>query len=154
MCDVVMDGAARERGTVAQGGIFYLEYVFVPIIVGGNHWVLVVVDLRAQRLAYYDSMRSDSWDDPTQQRLTNVFRWLFLERERHHQDATEYFATWQPHVWVASGMPQQRNAFDCGVFMCQTANYIAQNGQLNFSQQNMPAFRLRMACEIGRARLF
>ena len=30
--------------------------------------------------------------------------------------------------------PVQRNGFDCGIFMCKTADFLAQDAKLTFSQ--------------------
>ena len=42
-------------------------------------------------------------------------------------------AGWTDHTWRAS-IPRQRNGFDCGVFMCKTADYLTQDARLDFSQ--------------------
>ena len=51
------------------------------------------------------------------------------------------------------GTPQQRNGSDCGVFMTRTADYIARDGVLDFTQEDMPYFRRRMVLEILRCQL-
>lgn len=52
--------------------------------------------------------------------------------------------------WTTSCVvvPQQKNQSDCGVFVCTYADYIASGKKFDFSQVDMPYFRLRMAWEI------
>uniref|UniRef100_A0A8C4SRC5 Ubiquitin-like protease family profile domain-containing protein n=1 Tax=Erpetoichthys calabaricus TaxID=27687 RepID=A0A8C4SRC5_ERPCA len=43
--------------------------------------------------------------------------------------------------------------FDCGVFACKYADYIARDKPINFTQKNMPYFRRRMVWEILNQKL-
>ncbi len=45
-------------------------------------------------------------------------------------------------------IPQQQNAYDCGVFACTYAEHITRNASFSFEQKNMPYFRLKMRYEI------
>jgi hypothetical protein len=47
--------------------------------------------------------------------------------------------------------PQQQNVYDCGVFMCKFADYLARDLPLTFSQRNIPFFRKQMALQIVQA---
>ena len=49
--------------------------------------------------------------------------------------------------------PDRHNGSDCGVFMSRTADYLARDAVLNFSQQDMAYFRRRMVLEILRTSL-
>ncbi len=46
-------------------------------------------------------------------------------------------------------IPQQKNGSDCGIFLCQYAEYLARDIKppFDFTQRNMPYFRVRMAYE-------
>lgn len=44
--------------------------------------------------------------------------------------------------------PQQLNGFDCGVFACICAKYVAQWKELSYGQKDMKLIRRRMAYEI------
>lgn len=50
--------------------------------------------------------------------------------------------------------PTQENGYDCGVFTCQSLEYISRGAEFNFSQGNMSYLRQRMMLEIGRAKLY
>ena len=44
--------------------------------------------------------------------------------------------------------PQQSNGSDCGVFMTRTADYLARDARLDFTQEDIEYFRRRMVYEI------
>jgi Ulp1 family protease len=49
--------------------------------------------------------------------------------------------------------PRQENFSDCGVFALQFMAHLSQGLPFQFSQQDMPNFRLRMAFEILKNQL-
>lgn len=51
------------------------------------------------------------------------------------------------------GIPQQTNGYDCGVFMCQYALYLALGKPFDFTQRDMSTIRRRMALEISQGKL-
>jgi sentrin-specific protease 1 len=60
--------------------------------------------------------------------------------------------TWTKHS-MARRPPQQKNAWDCGVFVCQYALCLATKRQQNFTAADMPNFRKLMQLEILNGRL-
>lgn len=52
-----------------------------------------------------------------------------------------------------SGIPQQMNGSDCGMFSCTFAEYYTRNARFTFSQEDMPYFRKKMVVEIVEGRL-
>ena len=105
-------------------------------------WTLAVVNMRDQRFEYYDSLRGGA--GPVLQHLR---RWL--EDEHKDKKAGKAFDTsaFTEEVW-RKGTPQQRNGWDCGVFMTRTADYLARDAVLDFRQEDMPYLRRRMVLEI------
>uniref|UniRef100_A0A915E6W9 Ubiquitin-like protease family profile domain-containing protein n=1 Tax=Ditylenchus dipsaci TaxID=166011 RepID=A0A915E6W9_9BILA len=45
-------------------------------------------------------------------------------------------------------IPEQKNGFDCGVFICKFAECVSRGGQFDFTQQQMAGIRKEMAKEI------
>ena len=43
--------------------------------------------------------------------------------------------------------------YDCGVFMCKTADYLSQEAHLDFTQADMQYFRRRLVVEIRNSAL-
>jgi len=61
-----------------------------------------------------------------------------------------------PHTSLTSpfqDIPIQQNSSDCGVFMCQYAEYVSRRVPVNFAQSNMAYFRRRMVWEICTGKL-
>jgi sentrin-specific protease 1 len=49
----------------------------------------------------------------------------------------------------SSSVPQQRNGFDCGAFVCQTAEFWSRREILSFTQSDMPFLKQKMLREIS-----
>jgi len=126
-----------------HGGIFKKEMVVVPIHCHGNHWTLAVINLRLQRFEYYDSLRGPPGDV-----LINLRQWL-QDESKDKKQAPLDLSGWSDVVYKQH-TPQQRNGFDCGVFMCRTADYLGRAARLSFTQDEMLYMRRRMVVEIMR----
>jgi sentrin-specific protease 1 len=49
--------------------------------------------------------------------------------------------------------PRQHNGYDCGVFICQFAEYASRQAKFDFSQADIKEFREQMVFEIIEKRL-
>uniref|UniRef100_A0A914X3E9 Ubiquitin-like protease family profile domain-containing protein n=1 Tax=Plectus sambesii TaxID=2011161 RepID=A0A914X3E9_9BILA len=124
--------------------IFSHDLLFFPIHDHGNHWTLIVVDMRLWRISYYDSMGNDG-----NHHLNTISN--YLEAEFPEKKAGEHFV---PFTCVnEKRLPQQQNTRDCGVFLCQFAEHVARGAPLTFTQTDMPRFRLQMERELKEGRL-
>jgi sentrin-specific protease 8 len=85
------------------------KYVFLPIndnpdveaIEGGYHWALLVVDVRNQKIHYFDSVTESNYQtavDTSRRMATLLNRRVRL---------------------ITADTPQQDNGSDCGVMVCQ-----------------------------------
>ncbi|KAK6051043.1 hypothetical protein COOONC_11452 [Cooperia oncophora] len=86
-----------------------------PTIVGGNHWSLLVFDRGTSRFEYYDSMRPAK--DAVARQLVNIIKPVL--------DTTEV-------SFVIVDCPQQRNSFDCGMYVIEFVRH-----QLKLSEDSM-----------------
>ncbi|XP_078678519.1 uncharacterized protein LOC144928329 isoform X2 [Branchiostoma floridae x Branchiostoma belcheri] len=75
------------------------------------------------------------------ERAKRFLTFYFPESELNWDDWTFYMPS-------ADEVPQQMNADDCGVFVCQYAFHLANKIPLNFSQLAIPNFRRWMVLEI------
>ena len=68
--------------------------------------------------------------------LLNLRRYLEDEHRRKHKAAWDDAGWGDDHTWrpKVHGTPEQTNGWDCGVFMCKTADYLSQGAKLDFSQ--------------------
>lgn len=57
-------------------------------------------------------------------------------------------------VPVPQDIPQQENAYDCGVFTCTILEYLSRGEEVfNFTQKHMPYIRRKMILEIATSQL-
>jgi Ulp1 family protease len=137
------------------------DLLFIPINTANAHWTLVVVDLKAKQLQYYDSFHHENSLTPNAIRhLANVRQYLLDDYLRWLSSRTELPAParlldlreW--HDVIGQDMdppsPQQptSNYYDCGFFMLRTIEYRAIGKILDFTVSDMKYFRLRTILEI------
>ena len=81
--------------------------------------------------------------------LVNLRRWL-QDEHLAKKGAVLDLSSWEDVVWDCDkdGTPRQTNGKDCGVFMTRTADYVARDAVLDFSQADMPYMRRRMVLEL------
>lgn len=122
--------------------IFNYDLALIPINYTDLHWVLVVINLKAKRIEYYDSL---GWCGRVV--LSNLRMWV---ESLHGQRGVAFEGAEWHCVDMASevGIPQQENGRDCGVFACKYADFISREAKINFSQQHIQYFRARMAMEL------
>lgn len=124
--------------------IFSQDIVVVPIHLG-MHWCMSIIDFRDQSIRYYDSMGGE-----------NPKCLIALKKYLEDESLDKKKKAYDTRAWnleSMSGIPQQMNGSDCGVFSCTFAEYICANRELNFAQDNMPYFRSKMVYEILNVKL-
>ena len=164
MQNATFDYSRVRRWTMAKkmahGDVFGMDLVLVPIHCNGNHWTLAVINFVDRRFEYHDSLRGSG-----RHVIKNLRDWLRKESADKrkcewegweeiagHPNDGEWRNGWSEKEWER-GIPQQRNGFDCGVFMCKNADYHARDGLLNFTQADIDYFRRRIVLEIRNCQL-
>ena len=117
--------------------IFSYDILLFPVH-SSAHWTLAIVDNRHHSIVYYDSLGG------FHHRCVDVLR-DFIEGEHLALKGTapEYYQGYRKDK-----IPRQGNGHDCGVFVCQFAEYSSRDAYPTFSQQDMEYFRKRMAWEL------
>lgn len=112
--------------------VFDMDLLLFPHNVNGNHWTLTVVNLKKKELVYYDSLGNET---SGQTEMNIVLDFLNMYHEEKYQSSLV------PDEWKcisadAKGgpVPKQNNGYDCGVFVCQYAEYISRRAPLTFTQ--------------------
>jgi len=120
--------------------LFCLSQIFIPIHLNG-HWCLVIVSFDKMAIQFFDSLDCSTY---WKEYCGEVLKYLIAEyREKKGGRLDE--SKW---TICCPDVPKQRNSFDCGVFMCQYANFVSQDLPLSFSQCNMPFFRQKMIYQL------
>lgn len=126
--------------------VFDLDKIFFPINIDNSHWTLGVIFVAKKEIHYYDSMKGNG-----RVYLKAMLQWLQDEARK------KWKTTIQDNKWsLLSGenhVPQQMNGYDCGVFTCICADYLASNLDLEYNQEHMPFLRLKMIADISRGEL-
>lgn len=122
-----------------------LDRLFVPINRQNTHWCLAVVNNKDRRFEFYDSMGGNG-----RPALELVREYMVLESERLYPGKKSHYEQLYDTYEVLDKIsgPRQENGYDCGVFTLKTAEVLARDKTLNFSQKDMPVLRRRMAYEI------
>jgi sentrin-specific protease 1 len=112
--------------------------LYIPLNVGGVHWVLVVVDLNQNTVEYFDSMYRRRRTPAEVTKIIELF---------------DYKLNKQLIFSVVRG-PQQQNGYDCGVFTCMIALFHSQGVPLSILvQKDMPLYRRTIARDILRSKI-
>ncbi|KAI4116915.1 MAG: hypothetical protein LQ345_002749 [Seirophora villosa] len=131
--------SVRRWATKAKFGgkdILKMEKIFIPINLGGNHWVLAHVNPQTKTIEYFDSFHA-----PGSRIVDNIKTWLAAELRDAFVDAE-----W---TVVEKQGPEQYNASDCGVFCATTAKMIVLGvDPMAFSAADMATQRRVMLAEL------
>jgi len=119
-----------------------VDRVLIPVNVGNLHWVLVVIDVEARRLQYYDSMHGVG----AAHVLETARRWLSDEvTARLGEDVAR---AWEMESWdcvMDIGLPRQTDGGSCGVFVLAAADCFSLGAPLCFCQADIPVLRQRIS---------
>lgn len=126
--------------------IFSLAKVIFPVHVGDNHWCLGVINIKLKRFEYYDSLGL------TNPRCIQNLKKYINEEHTAKKGSPIDLSTWGEHN-IGSKNPQQKNYYDCGVFMLKFAEFVSNDQRLTFSQDHMPFFRKQLVLQICNGKL-
>jgi len=126
--------------------LFTQRRVFIPHNIHNTHWALCVVEIPEKRIIYIDSMAGRGTEC-----MKNVLR--YLEDESMDKKKAPLDTSGWKLVSMGRNVPQQNNGYDCGVFMCTFANYVAMDQEFDFTVNDMEYFRKRIAVDILRGKI-
>ncbi|CAH2988992.1 unnamed protein product [Chilo suppressalis] len=137
-------GQAGLRRWTRKVDIFAHDIMVVPVHLG-VHWCLSIIDFRAKKISYLDSMGGRN-----QSCLDALLQYL---RDEHKDKKGQPFDDSGWTTEILKDIPQQMNGSDCGMFACTFAEFSSRNAPYTFSQAHMPYLRRKAALEILTARL-
>eukprot|EP00912_Choanoflagellata_sp_UC4_P001882 UC4_evm2s1211 len=121
------------------GDIFSQDVVIVPVHLG-SHWCCGVINIKAKRFEYYDSMNGGGLS------FFSTIR-KYVDEEHSNKKGTHLdLSDWVDYC--PNDTPQQGNFSDCGVFTCKFAEYVSRGAPFTFSQADMPEIRRSITYEI------
>ncbi|CAN4104723.1 unnamed protein product [Withania somnifera] len=117
------------------------DKIFVPIH-KEIHWCLAVINKKDKKFQYLDSLRGR--DNNVLKVLARYFVDEVKDKSEKHIDVS----SWKQEF--VEDLPEQKNGYDCGVFMIKNADFYSRDIGLCFNQGHMPYFRMRTAKELLR----
>ncbi|KAK6772750.1 hypothetical protein RDI58_027988 [Solanum bulbocastanum] len=117
------------------------DKIFVPIH-KEIHWCLAVINKKDQKFQYLDSLRGR--DSNVLKVLASYFVDEVKDKSGKHIDVS----SWKQEF--VEDLPEQKNGYDCGVFMIKNVDFYSRDIGLCFNQGDMPYFRMRTAKELLR----
>ena len=139
------EGVKRWAKKAKIGGkdLEAVEWVFIPVNKGGNHWTLAAVSPMRRLIEYFDSLHGAS-----AQVVGNIKAWLRGELGSAYEEG-EWVVREQAGYEGRGGGPTQDNAKDCGVFTATTAKMITLGvDPMAVVAADMPLQRRRMVAEM------
>ena len=131
----------RLKKMAWQGSISTYDMIFVPIN-KDRHWMLITIEPKRKRLRYFDSMKPKKNSEPLY-KLCKIVK--FIQLIDGKCDVNEWKRV------VVNEIPQQRNGYDCGVFLMEYVRQLLEGRDLpNFSNEEneMKEIRRRMLVEL------
>lgn len=147
-------GYTRPRKSGQTINIFRKTLLLIPINPQGNHWALIAVFVQWRRVQVLDSLNYD-----VRAALANVMRYLGDEWRVLHPTKPFKESEWQvgpPDHPMLTGVhkcaiPKQLNGYDCGIFTCMYADFLAEGLLPVFTQAQVPFLRQRvLTCLLER----
>ena len=120
-----VDALYQENG---EGDIFAYDHLFFPINITSSHWILGVVFMQESRVEIFNSLRGKH-----KKHARHLMK--YLEDEHLRKKGRPLRRTFT--ITNPTGVPQQENGCDCGVFVCLFAYFLALMQPLTFNQADV-----------------
>ena len=134
-----------------EGLITLKKRRFLNEVINLNFYVKLIliraasINIKEHRLEYYDSIMYEERKNEVLSRLKNYVEEEFKDKKRvKNYDVSEWV------YYTVENLPQQTNAYDCGVFVMNTSAEVHQCFLFHTSTK---AFRMKMMWEIINSKL-
>jgi sentrin-specific protease 1 len=127
--------------------IFKLNKIIFPINQGNQHWTMAVAFMDEKRIQFYDSFGGNG-----DRYVRDLFQYLQDEHLDKRGTLLPDLDSWTLVGATTRDTPRQRNGYDCGVFVCMFADFLAMGYPLCFGQDDLPRCRQRIALAILNGR--
>ncbi|ESQ49344.1 hypothetical protein EUTSA_v10020659mg [Eutrema salsugineum] len=134
-------GAVRRWTSMKKLGYHLIDCdkIFIPIHMS-IHWTLAVINIKDRKFQYLDSFKG------REPRILDALARYFVDEVMDKSEVDVDVSQWRREF--VQDLPEQRNGFDCGMFMLKYMDFYSRGLDLCFTQEHMPYFRVRTAKEI------
>ncbi|KAJ0244372.1 Ubiquitin-like-specific protease 1A [Hirschfeldia incana] len=115
------------------------DKIFIPIHMN-IHWTLAVINIKERKFQYLDSFKG------REPKILDALARYFADEVRDKNEVDVDVTQWRQEF--VQDLPEQRNGFDCGMFMLKYMDFYSRGLDLCFTEEHMPYFRVRTAKEI------
>ena len=129
------------------GDILTADIILCPVL-HGDHWCLLVIQLKDKRTVYLDSLFNGIGAQTSFSRFKNFLQCMAM----YHQLSTDWLR-WEFYSIPSSEIAQQTTSVDCGIFVIKWAQHIAEGRPLDFSQMQINNFRYSLILDIAKGTL-
>ncbi|PWN29713.1 cysteine proteinase, partial [Jaminaea rosea] len=101
--------------------VFAQDLILIPCNLGNSHWTCAAINFRRKRVEYYDSMGGRNG------RVVAALK-DYLRRElkdKKKEGTVDVVPEEFGEYYGGEKSPQQRNGYDCGVFVCSTLEQLS-----------------------------
>jgi Ulp1 protease family, C-terminal catalytic domain len=145
------DGVRGVSRHVFNGNLFALNQLVVPINVNHVHWACAVVSFSDRTIRYLDSM-AGAMANFGRDYLKYIRSYLQDEFKKLHEGRNDD-SSWALLGSNVTEVPQQRNGYDCGVYMCLNAEHLLRGQPLSYTPAQAESSRERIARALLRGTL-
>ena len=122
--------------------IFEMDKMFIPVHKDGSHWILIEACMKSKEIKFYDSMLGALDEKYAFKMMTTIAQYINKEGEQKQIEGLNAM-DWK--MSIVKNTPQQRNGYDCGVFMLQNGRalmgIIDNVTGIQFNQGNIDYYR-------------
>ncbi|KAJ4717826.1 Ulp1 protease family, C-terminal catalytic domain containing protein [Melia azedarach] len=135
-----------------------VDVVYLPITLGGNHWVACEIHLRRRAITVYDSLPSAHGDDVLDTAIQPLCIYIpyLLDQTGFYRYRTDVIQNLEAFTYIRpiEGIPHQRSdSGDCGIFTCMFIQHLGLGLPLCFRPEDSELMRTRVAVDLWAGQL-
>ena len=135
----------------AEIKLMELKQLYFTMHVGENHWTVMCINVEQKKFQYYDSRNHEGVAQPKQdQERLNILRKYVTNEAKKYSHLDDYECDWE---LKNEPCPEQTDGCSCGVFALRNIDLLSAGCPLNYTQDDMDDFRVRIFTDIMNKRL-
>jgi Ulp1 family protease len=136
------ENVKRWTRRLGPGGLLNLDKIFIPLLTQDGHWALIIFHVQ-ERAIRYQEMTAELEVGRGDMFIACARRW-FEDDIKDKMNVDYDTSSWK----VDFENSLQENGYDCGVYVIMFARYLCDDLEPEFTLNDMPVFRARIAEEL------
>ncbi|KAJ4712512.1 Phospholipase-like protein [Melia azedarach] len=135
-----------------------VDVVYLPVLLGGDHWVACEIHLPRREITIYDSLPSAHGDDDIKTAMQPLCIYIphLLDQAGFYRYRPNVIHSLEPFTYIRpmQDIPHQRSdSGDCGIFTCMFIQYLGLGLPLSFGAEDSELMRTRVAVDLWAGQL-